>query len=81
MFDQVGINTININVINLNNCGFSTKVPYCEVLLQKMLNIKNVEKPQYLPLNWSDKGFKGTVVNETLPSLQGVSLEIRLQFI
>ena len=27
---------------------------------------------------WSDKAFKGTVVNRALPSLSGVSLEITL---
>ena len=31
---------------------------------------------QYLPHYWSDKGFKGTVVNKKLQCLQGGSLEI-----
>ena len=37
--------------------------------------IRLVEKRQYLPHFLSDVGIKGIVVNRTLPSLNGVSLE------
>ena len=36
----------------------------------------NLEIQQYLPYYWSNKGFKGTVVNQTLPSFSWGSLEI-----
>ena len=36
------------------------------------------QKHGYLIHVWSDKAFKGTVVNRTLPSLYGGSLEITL---
>ena len=38
----------------------------------------NLEKRQYLPHYWSDKGFKGIVVNLALSSLAVGSLEITL---
>jgi len=34
-----------------------------------------LEKRQYLPQYLSDNGFKGTVVNQQLPSLLGRSLK------
>ena len=40
------------------------------------LTLLNLEKRQYLPHYWSDKGFKCTVVDRTLLSLHGGSLEI-----
>ena len=36
------------------------------------------QKDWYLIHTWSDKAFKGTVVNQTLSSLPGGSLEITL---
>jgi len=38
----------------------------------------HVEKQHYLPRYWSDKGFKGTVVNREFSSLHGGSSEITL---
>ena len=43
------------------------------------LTLFNIEKRQYLPHYLSDKGFKGTVVNQALPSLHGGSVEITLE--
>ena len=42
------------------------------------LNALNPEKRQYLLYFWSDKWFKGFVVNRTLPSLHIESIEITL---
>ena len=39
------------------------------------LTLLNLEDRRYLPHYGSDQGFKGTVVNRTLPSLHGGSLE------
>ena len=36
----------------------------------------NLEKRQYLPHYWADKGFKGTVVNQTSSSLNRGTLKI-----
>ena len=36
------------------------------------------QKHGYLIYTWSDKAFKGTIVNQALPSLHGGSLEITL---
>ena len=43
----------------------------------KMISLKK-QKHGYLVHTWSDKAFMGTVVNRTLSSLHGVSLEITL---
>ena len=42
------------------------------------LNTFNLEKWKYLPHHWSDKDFKGNIVNRALQSLPGGSLEITL---
>ena len=39
---------------------------------------KNEKRKKYLTHYLSDKGFNGTIVNRTLPSLHGGSLEITL---
>ena len=39
-----------------------------------------LEKRQYLPQYLSDNGFKGTVVNQQLPSLHRGSLTVHLKF-
>ena len=43
------------------------------------MNTLNLEKWQYLPHIWSDKGFNGAVVNRALPFLHEGSLEILLK--
>ena len=50
-------------------------------LAEKLCNYRNeklinLEKRQYLLRYWSDKGYKGTVVNQAWPSVHGRSLEI-----
>ena len=72
---------------SLEKCCFS-KTPL--FLRNKNAEVTFPEKPQtkknslkkqkhgYLFHTWSDKAFKGTVVNRTLPSLHGGSLEITL---
>ena len=55
----------------LFNCAFLLQESFKEL----KTSFKN-EKRQYFPHYWSDKGSKGTVVNQTLPSLYGGSLEI-----
>ena len=47
----------------------------CAFLLQENIVELNPFKLQYLKHYWSDTGFKGTVVNPSLPSLHGGSLE------
>ena len=42
------------------------------------INSLKKQKHGHLLNTWSDKAFKGTVVNRTLPSLQGGLLEITL---
>ena len=46
---------------------------------KKIRFIRNLEKRQYLPHYFTYKGFKGTVVNQALPSLHGGSVEITLK--
>ena len=46
-----------------------------------MINyLEHLEKQQYLPRYWSDKGFKGAAVNRASQSLNEVSLEITLTY-
>jgi len=44
-------------------------------------SLLRLEKPQYLLYYWSDKIFRGTVVNRVLSSFHGDSLEIMLTVI
>ena len=46
-----------------------------QLLYQKYI-LFNLEKRQYFQHYWSDKVFMGTVVNWSLPSLHGGSLQI-----
>jgi len=57
------------------------KTDYFQLGLGKhteIIKTKGLGKRQHLPHFWSDKGFKGTLVNQTLPSLQGESLKIMI---
>ena len=45
---------------------------------QMKINSLKEQKDWYLIHTWSDKAFKGTIVNQTLSSLHGGSLEITL---
>ena len=38
-----------------------------------------LDKRKYLSHYWSDKGFKGIIVNQALSSLHGGSIKIKLQ--
>ena len=55
-------------------CGFSTKVQMAHFYLILL----NLEKRQYLPHYWSDKGLKGTLVTRAVSTCHGGSLEITL---
>ena len=70
------VNQLNINVYNFENLRFSIVVSlqkhfYCSYTYYTLWNSEN---RQCLPHYWSDKVFKGTVVNRTLPSLDKGSL-------
>ena len=60
--------------------GFSTNLTWAwkHTGIIKKKTLPNLEKRQYLPHYWSDKSFKGTVVNQALPFLHGGSLTVSL---
>ena len=53
---------------------------YCKETAYEIKIFKKKQKHWYLIHTWSDKAFKGTVLNRTLPSLHGGSLEIMFTF-
>ena len=54
-------------------CAFSAQG---KLVLFLLIRNKHLEKRRYFPHFSSNKSFKGTVVNRTLPSLHGGSLQI-----
>ena len=67
------------------HCGLSRKVTCtfcCRKTYWNYQNIHctlvNLEKQQYPPQFWSYKGFKGTIVNQALPSLKKGSLKLTI---
>ena len=60
------------------SCGRNARNFFCRETAQlKIISFWNY-KHGYLIHTWSDKDFKGSVVNRALPSLHGGSLEIML---
>ena len=59
----------------LSTGGLGQQIMYLQENLLELSELNTLEKRQYLPHYWSDKGFKVTVVNRTLPSVHGGSLE------
>ena len=70
----------NIKVYNFTKYFFSIVVFYknmtcafhcrnISIWIISFLNLFKLEKRIYLPHYWSDKGFKGTVLNRTQPSI------------
>ena len=52
----------------LSTGGLGQQIMYLQENLLELSELNTLEKRQYLPHYWSDKGFKVTVVNRTLPS-------------
>jgi len=62
--DIVGFLGLKLNVFNSDN-----RFPAIEMCNSLFKIIINYEHCRYLFYTWSDKPFKGTVVNQALPSL------------
>ena len=61
----------------ISDLQISTAENHIGITRNKHLDLK---KRQYIQHYWTNKGFKGTVVNLALPSLHGGSLEITLKW-
>ena len=73
-----------INIVGSWNVSFSSLInPFNPTFLnigslKALFTFLKIKKRHYPPHYRSDKGCKGTVANQTLPSLHGGSLEISL---
>ena len=59
------------------SCRRNAQVTFVEESQLKIISFQK-DKQWYIIHTWTDKGFKGTVVNQTLSSFHEGPLEIRL---